>query len=262
MTTKTNLGGPYIVNPEAEGNFGGPYVEKSKTELTQLSMEWRQLRAGNITASKAADVLTENKSKSKRPYYSWAPWWLSRVAGRYMLQLIDERVSGAFADRAASHQMQYGRLHEDEARERTKHELLRIHGDELQLPVGELAYIVHPKCSEIGCSPDFAVGADTLGEIKNPWDGSRHAEAILTRDFLELEHRPQVQFSLWVSGRQNYKIVSYDHRWRCQQLHIVDAERDEMFIESELAPSVLRFHGLLLDLMDRHFPHVGQEAPF
>lgn len=230
------------------------------TELTQLSMQWRKLRAGNITASKAAAVLTEGTSK--RPYYSWAPRWLGRVAGRYMLQLIDERVSGAFADRAASHQMRYGQEHEDEARERTKHELWRLHGDELQLPVGELAYISHPDYPEIGCSPDFGVGPQTLGEIKNPWDGSRHAEAILTGDFLELEHRPQIQFSLWVTGRSSYKIVSYDHRWRCQQLHIVDVKRDVMFLESELVPNVLRFHDLLLRIMDKHFPHVGQEAPF
>ncbi len=229
-------------------------------ELTQLSMEWRKLRAGNITASKAADVLKENTSK--RPYYSWAPRWLGRVAGRYLLQLIDERVSGAFADRGATHQMRYGQEHEAEARERTKHELWRLHGEELQLPVGELAYILHPDYPEIGCSPDFAIGPQTLGEIKNPWDGSRHAEAILTGDFLELEHRPQVQFSLWVTGRQDYKIVSYDHRWRCQQLHIVDVKRDVMFIESELVPNVLRFHDLLLRIMDKHFPHVGQEAPF
>ena len=70
------------------------------SELTQLSMEWRKLRAGDITASKAKDVLKENTSS--RPYYGWAPKWLGKVAGRYLLQLIDERVSGAFADRAAS----------------------------------------------------------------------------------------------------------------------------------------------------------------
>ena len=138
------------------------------TELTQLSMEWRKLRAGNITASKASDVLSENTSK--RAYYSWAPKWLSRVAGRYLLQLIDERVSGAFADRAASHQMRYGQLHEDEARERAKHELWRKYESWLQLPVGDLAYIAHPDYPEIGCSPDFAVGTDTLGEIKNRAD--------------------------------------------------------------------------------------------
>lgn len=230
------------------------------TELTQLSMEWRKLRAGNITASKASDVLTENKSK--HAHYIWAPKWLSRTAGRYMLQLIDERVSGAFSDRGATHQMRYGQLHEDEARERAKYELYREHGEELQLPTGELAYISHPDYPEIGCSPDFGVGGYTLGEIKNPYDGSRHAEAILTGDFLELEHRPQVQFSLWVTGRTAYKIVSYDHRWRCQQLHIVDVERDDMFLESELVPNVLRFHDLLLRIMDKHFPHVGQEAPF
>ena len=231
------------------------------TELTQLSMEWRQLRAGNITASKAAKVLAENTSK--RPYYSWAPQWLGKVAGRYLLELIDERVSGAFADRAASHQMRYGQLFEDEARERTKHELWRLHGEELQLPVGELAYISHPDYPEIGCSPDAGVADDTLVEIKNPYDGSNHAEAILeTNDFLALKHRPQIQLSLWVTGRQNYKVVSYDHRWRCQQLHIVDVERDEMFLEAELVPNVLRFRDLLLRIMDKHFPHVGQEAPF
>lgn len=228
--------------------------------LTQLSMEWRKLRAGNITASKAADVLKEGTSK--RPYYSWAPRWLGRVAGRYLLQLIDERVSGAIADRGASHQMRYGQQHEDEARERTKHELWRLYGEKLQLPVGDLAYIAHPDYPEIGCSPDFGYGTSILGEIKNPYDGSRHAEAILTSDWLELEHRPQVQFSLWVTGRTKYKIVSYDHRWRCHQLHIVDVERDEMFLESELVPNVLRFRDLLLRIMDKHFPHVGQEAPF
>ena len=229
-------------------------------ELVQLSMEWRKLRAGNITASKAKDVLKENTSS--RPYYSWAPKWLGKVAGRYLLQLIDERVSGVFADRGATHQMRYGQQWEDEARERAKHELRREHGEELQLPVGELAYIPHPDYPEIGCSPDFGVGEDTLGEIKCPIDGSRHAEAILTGDFLELEHRPQVQFSLWVTGRTAYKIVSYDHRWRCQQLHIVDVERDDMFLEAELVPNVLRFRDLLLRIMEKHFPHVGQEAPF
>ena len=125
-----------------------------------------------------------------------------------------------------------------------------------------MAYIAHPDYPEIGCSPDFGFGTSILGEIKNPYDGSRHAEAILTGDFLELEHRPQVQFSLWVTGRTAYKIVSYDHRWRCQQLHIVNVERDTMYIESELEPGVKRFRELLLEIMDKHFPHVGQEAPF
>jgi hypothetical protein len=234
--------------------------ETNLSELTQLSMEWRKLRAGNITASKAADVLTENKSK--RPHYSWAPKWLSRTAGRYLMQLVAERASGVFADRGATHQMRYGQQWEDEARVRAKHELWREHGEELQLPVGELAYIPHPDYPEIGCSPDFGVSEDTLGEIKCPIDGSRHVEAILPGDFLELEHRPQVQFSLWVTGRQYYKIVSYDHRCSCQPLHIVNVDRDTMYIESELELGVKRFRDLLLEIMARHFPHVGQEAPF
>ncbi len=90
----------------------------------------------------------------------------------------------------------------------------------------------------------------------------RKVLAILTSDWLELEHRPQVQFSLWVTGRKAYEIVSYDHRWRCQQLYIVVAGRDDMYIESELEPKIVRFRKLLLEVMENHFPHVGQEAPF
>lgn len=229
--------------------------------LTQLSMDWRLCRLGNMTASKAAAMLAPNQSKTKKAYY-WAPQWLGKVAGRYLMELVAERMTDVPADRVTSYQMRYGQEHEEESRERAKHELWRLHGESLLLPVGDLAYVSHPDYPDIGCSPDFGVAEDTLGELKNPVDGSRHVEAIFTRDWLELEHRPQIQFSLWVTGRQKYKLVSYDHRWCCQQLLIVDVERDTMYIESELEPGILRFRTLLLEMMDKHFPHVGQEAPF
>ena len=227
--------------------------------LQQRSMEWRELRCGNITASQFHRIL-----KTPRAVPAWAGVdWLGASAASYMEELLWERASGQPSDRASTHQMRYGQDFEDQARDRAVIELQTRFGRSLELPEGDFAYIAHPDHEGIGFSPDGMVLPSDTVEIKNPYQGARHVRSILEGDFLTFEHRCQVQGGLWITGGKVAYVVSYDHRCKPRPFHMMEVPRHDIFIERELAPKILQFQQLLNELYDQFFTRLPlDEAPF
>lgn len=157
-------------------------------ELIQRSEAWYKYRAGRITASRVADVISRNKPRKGQDVGDYTA---KRTA--YMKLLVAERLSGlpqgngrvvrSLDDRAAL-----------EPQARLAYEF--YHGQRVEV----VGFIDHPRILWAGCSPDGLVGADGMTEFKAP-DAAQHVELIQSGD-IEVEYLAQIQFGLACSGRQ------------------------------------------------------------
>jgi putative phage-type endonuclease len=189
--------------------------------MNQGTPEWHAARAGHVTASRFADVLAKPKSgvgeASTRAKYRW--------------ELVAERLTGGAVEGYTNDAMRRGQELEPHAR-------LAYEADSGHI-VEEFGFIVHPAIALVGCSPDGLIGADGGCEIKCPANPVIHAQTL--HGGMPTEHRPQVQGSLWVTGRQWWAFISYDPRMpKRLQLYVEIVKRDEAYIE-KLAEEVVRF---------------------
>ena len=80
-----------------------------------------------------------------------------------------------------------------------------------------MGFIVHPKYSFIGCSPDGLIDGDGGVEVKDRISYKQHLRS--ERLGLPSEHKPQVQGSLWITERKWWDFVSYYHNNGKRLLH-------------------------------------------
>ena len=154
----------------------------------QGSPEWDKVRLGLVTASHFSDVL--NKKTSRRTY---------------MYRLLGERLSGVPYEAYSNKVMERGI--EVEAEARTYYEAL--YG-----PVEQVGFV--QRNEDVGCSPDGLIGNDGGLEIKCPFPAT-HARYIIENQ-LPSNYKPQVQGSMWVTGRQWWDFVSFDPRVKSRPL--------------------------------------------
>ena len=172
-------------------------------DVEQRSPAWLALRRGAITASAADRLLTQAKVRE------------------YALELAAERLVREVPPNIVTPAMQWGIDHEESARLR--------YAFERGVDVLSVGFAWHDNLEGwIGCSPDGVVGDDGLVEIKCP-SSKRHLE-YLTSGAAPKEYLPQIQFQLWVTGRQWCDFVSYDPRFECGDFFVVRVERDEAAI--------------------------------
>jgi putative phage-type endonuclease len=172
-------------------------------DVEQRSPEWLALRRGAITASAADRLLTQAKIRE------------------YALELAAERLVREVPPNIVTAAMQWGIDHEENARLRYAFE----RGVDV-LSVG-FAWLDDLE-GWIGCSPDGVVGDDGLVEVKCP-SSKRHLE-YLTNGEAPKEYMAQIQFQLWVTGRQWCDFVSYDPRFERGDFFCRRVERDEAAI--------------------------------
>lgn len=187
--------------------------------MIQGSDDWRIARAGKVTASRFCDVMAKIK--------------VGEAAGRrdYRWTLMAERLTGLPCEGYTNKAMEWGTLHESEAR--AEYEALT--GDLVQ----EVGFILLPEHVGIGCSPDGLIDADGGIEIKCPFNSVIHVQTL--KGGMPAEHRPQVQGAMWVTGRKWWDFVSYDPRMpEDLRLHVERIKRDDKYI-AELAAEVVRF---------------------
>jgi hypothetical protein len=254
------------------------------TTLKQRSTAWRKYRAGMATASRFADVMTEWGGKSPysvvRPDAKAKQWWieldgkrigestsmrkladevkreldaadrdgkLSATAETYLDELVAEMMTGQPIIRAENAAMRWGTDWESSAREAAMPIILEKFGHDVRLPDGEWAFIKHRDEDGIGCSPDGIVGDDGLCEIKCPYNSANHVCSLRNPEYFATRHKAQIQGSLWVTGRQRYYLVSYDHRFKDYALWVSHVDRDEEYID-EMAAKVCRFRDRVLEV--------------
>jgi hypothetical protein len=224
--------------------------------MKQRDVLWRKARCGVVTASRFSDVITQPRTKEARYNGEW-----SETAKSYMLEKLAELLTGIPADRFQSAPTKWGTEYEAEAFGLALPVIAERFGCEVQRPEGQFAFLQHPTEEMIGCSPDGAIGDDGLLEIKCGYSPTTHLRTIMSGTMPD-KHCEQTQGSLWVSGRQFYIFASYDPRMNgtgVDPLFVCKVERDDAYIDNELAPKVLAFRDWLLSEYERL---TGGKAPF
>lgn len=154
----------------------------------QGTLEWKQLRAGKVTASRVADVIAKTKSG------------YSASRANYMTELVIQRF-GVISDGFTNSAMQWGT--ETEPLARIEYESRNL------VSVDEVDFIDHPTIEMAGCSPDGLVG-DGLLEIKCP-NSTTHFEYLLA-DVVPEKYKPQMAWQMACTNAQWCDFVSYDPR--------------------------------------------------
>jgi hypothetical protein len=247
--------------------------------VKQRSNIWRQLRLGDVTASRFKDVMSnprpESRWKVERPHAEIKEWWvtsqtnrkgpfamrilaeaekkqldkadregmISATADSYLNEKLHELLTGQPADLMPGiKQIEWGNDWEASAFEAAIPICRDRFGEELELAENEYAYCEHPTERAIGCSPDGIIGADGLLELKCPYQPGKHVQHIrYLHSGLPSEYKPQVQGSLWVTGRQWYLFASFDGRFpEERQLVSISVQRDDVYI-ARLAERVIAF---------------------
>lgn len=172
-------------------------VSRHKPEVIVLPQqgtdEWKQQRAGKITASRIADVIGTLKNGGE-----------SAERRKYRIQLVTERLTGNPCDYTMeSFAMRWGREQEPFA---------RIAYEEMaHCKVVQTGFLDHPTIPNSGASPDGLVGDDGLVEIKCP-ESFTHINYLLA-GVVPCDYKPQMVWQMLVTGRPWCDFVSYDSRF-------------------------------------------------
>lgn len=193
------------------------------TDIEQRSESWFQAICGNVGASSIDKIITTKGEPSKQ-------------RTEYMMTLAAERITGKQEVGYINQAMLNGIEREAEAR--TLFEM--VHGVEVQ-QVG----LVYPDDKSCHCSPDGLVGDNSGLEIKAPL--SKTVVKYLLDDKLPTEYFCQVQFSLYVTGRESWWFCAYYPGLRP---FMIECHRDEKWIHK--ANELLgEFNSELEDMVSR-----------
>lgn len=188
-------------------------------EVVQGSAEWHALRCGKVTASRVADVIATTKTG----------WGASRA--NYAAELIAERLTGVAAEGFTNAAMQWGTDQEPAAR--MAYEFMH------DVTVEQIAFVVHPRISDAGASPDGLVGEDGLVEIKCP-NTATHIDTLIKKK-VPAKYVTQMMWQMACTGRQWCDYVSFDPRMpESMQLFVQRVHRDPELID-ELETKVVVF---------------------
>jgi len=163
----------------------------------QGSEEWFAVKCGKISASHFKDVLCQGDEYEK-----------------YMRRVLSERMSGETHPSSCNKAMKNGTKLEPQARACYE----RSFGKVNQVGFVEMNEYV-------GCSPDGLIGDDGGLEIKCPYP-STHIDYIL-KNRMPSVYVPQVQGSLWVTGRKWWDFASFCPQIKDNPLWFIRVERDE-----------------------------------
>lgn len=173
--------------------------------IKQGTQEWLDTRRGVITGSRFKDVVTPLKGE------------LSKTSTSYMYELIAERM-GLTIEFYQNEHMRRGNELEPHARE--AYEFIK------DCTVNEVGFCLD-ECKLFGVSPDGLIGDDGGLEIKCPKETTHIS--YLANGELPLIYKPQVQGSMWVTGRKWWDFMSYHPELPPL---IIRVERDEEYIKN------------------------------
>ncbi len=171
--------------------------------------QWHAMRLGVVTASKADSFLAK-KGTAKRD--------------TYMHELVAEIATNAPAEEVSSAAIRWGLSHEAEARE--------LYAFDRFCKVKEIPFIYKDGSKQFGCSPDGLVYSNhalVKGlEIKCPYTTKYHIQAMGGQ--IKPEYKAQIQFSMWVTGLEQWDFASYDPRMKKNKLHVITLDRDDKYM--------------------------------
>lgn len=180
--------------------------------LEQGSEEWLRLRLGVITASEVSNVIAKPRSGTAWP----------DMKKSYFNTLIAEVCTGSYPEVNAK-ALAWGKQWEDEAR--TLFEFTS------GVKVSEAAIIYRDEDMRVACSPDGLCDNGSGLELKCPFTSRDFIKFRLGGfDAIKSAYMAQVQFSMWVTGREAWFFANYDPRMKREGIHHVVVERDEKFM--------------------------------
>lgn len=182
-------------------------------DIVQGTEAWDLLRLGKATASNFSKILAKGQGKTRKAY---------------MLKLAAERLTGVSQESYNNGNMDWGTEHEDEAR---RHYEAVMGVEVLQVGFVELN-------EDVGASPDGLIGEDGGFEGKCPLT-TTHLEYIIANKVPSV-YFPQIQGSMWVTGRKWWDFVSFDPRMKSNKMFRVRVYRDQNYID-ELQYEVEKF---------------------
>lgn len=186
-------------------------------DVEQGSPEWRQCRAGIITASNMSKVLAKGEGKTRLGL---------------MHDMMGEIITGKPASSFSNGHMERGKEWEDAA--------VELYEITKGVKVDIVGFVTNDfPCGTVGASPDFLEGEKGGGEIKTKLP--RLQIELLFADRVPPEHKAQIQTNIWVAEREYYDFCSY-----CEgmPLFIKRVERDEAYI-ANMAIEVAAFYAEL-----------------
>ncbi|MDR5784097.1 YqaJ viral recombinase family protein [Caballeronia sp. LZ065] len=207
--------------------------------IEQRTDAWREARAGKLTASRFIDAIAMSKVEPGDMYKSGPRKGQPKIAEslapreKYKREVAFERLAGMPRHEISGHALRYGSEVEQFARE-----AYELHTGNIAV---EAQFVCHPDYDFIGASPDFLVDSDGGGEMKCPMDEGVHIGTWL--EGVPLDHIPQIQGGMLVTGRQWWDFVSYDPR-QCDRLrlYVQRIPRDDDYINGILLPGLLQFN--------------------
>ena len=171
----------------------------------QGSPEWFQAKLGVISASNIKNVLAKKGSETRSGYIS---------------ELVAQIATGEMPELNAR-ALEWGKGQEENAR--SAYEFAT------ETTVNQVGFI-YGKDRRVGCSPDGIIGEIKGVEIKCPYTSKVHVDFI-AMEKIKPEYLQQVQFSMWVTGFEEWDFCSYDPRFKKQLLKIHTIKRDVEMME-------------------------------
>lgn len=172
--------------------------------IEQGTKEWLDTRKGVVTGSRFKDVVTPARGE------------LSKSSTAYMYELVAERM-GATVEFFQNEYMRRGNELEPQAR--ITYEFIK------DCKVEEVGFCLDDS-KLVGVSPDGLIGEEGGLEIKCPKETTHIS--YLANGALPLIYKPQVQGSMWITGRKWWDFMSYHPDL---PPFIIRIERDEEYIK-------------------------------
>lgn len=199
-------------------------------KIQQQTPEWLVERNGRITGSRVADVMSRLKNGKPSAKYS-----------KYLLEIVQERLTGRAIDHYVSDAMAWGAEYESDAR--AAYEVQTAND------VDKCGIAIHPNIECFAASPDGTIGVDGLFEAKCPLTAT-HLEYMLAGEVPD-EYKDQCYAEMACWERQWVDFVSFDPRLPPRhQLFVKRLERDDKRI-AEIEFSVVEFDAAATEMIAR-----------
>jgi len=203
-------------------------------QVEQGSYDWLKLRLGVITASEAGKVISVPRSGKK-----WTDTKLS-----YFYTLLGEVCTGEVVEVTAK-PLAWGKEHESSAR--TLFEFTS------GVDVSDASIIYKDDSLRCACSPDGLCSDGRGLELKSPYTTAVFMKFRLGGfDAIKAEYMSQVQYSMWVTGKDAWYFANYDPRMKREGIHHVLVEREQEYMNKfdDMVPE-------FIEKMDQSLAEIG-----
>lgn len=181
--------------------------------VEQGGEDWMRLRLGVITASEVSNVIAKPRSGT-----AWTD-----MKKAYFHTLLAEVCTGVSPEVNAK-ALAWGKQHEMDAR--TLFEFTS------GVQVTEAPIIYRDESLRTACSPDGLCSNEFGLELKCPFTSRDFVKFRLGGfDAIKSAYMAQVQYSMWVTGKDAWFFANYDPRMKREGIHHVVVERDEKFMD-------------------------------